>query len=144
LGGGEKEIIMPMQRHLYPKNWDAIATEIKEAANWQCVNCGRPCRKPSECIGDFSDRLHKDYPESEFNSELFDEVYDEETGEWGFIPRPQKFCLTVAHLNHEPSDCSKNNLRALCAPCHCRYDLQDMALKKRLKKERQGQLNFLA
>lgn len=30
--------------------------------------------------------------------------------------------LTVAHLNHNPEDCSRENLRALCARCHLRYD----------------------
>lgn len=33
-----------------------------------------------------------------------------------------KNTLTVAHLNHTPEDCSRTNLRALCAPCHLRYD----------------------
>lgn len=30
--------------------------------------------------------------------------------------------LTVAHLNHTPEDCRRENLRALCARCHLRYD----------------------
>lgn len=30
--------------------------------------------------------------------------------------------LTVAHLNHDPMDCREENLRAMCAPCHLRYD----------------------
>lgn len=33
-----------------------------------------------------------------------------------------KRTLTVAHLNHIPEDCRRENLRALCAPCHLRYD----------------------
>lgn len=33
-----------------------------------------------------------------------------------------KRTLTVAHMNHEPSDCRAENLKALCAPCHLRYD----------------------
>jgi hypothetical protein len=35
-------------------------------------------------------------------------------------------------------------LRALCAPCHCRYDLQpsSMTIKRNLKRERQGQLRL--
>lgn len=33
-----------------------------------------------------------------------------------------KRTLTVAHLNHDESDCSNKNLLAACAPCHCRYD----------------------
>lgn len=30
--------------------------------------------------------------------------------------------LTVAHLDHDPSNCRRDNLAALCAPCHLRYD----------------------
>jgi hypothetical protein len=30
--------------------------------------------------------------------------------------------LTVAHLDHDPGNCDRSNLRALCAPCHLRYD----------------------
>jgi len=30
--------------------------------------------------------------------------------------------LTVAHLNHDPRDCSDDNLRALCQRCHITYD----------------------
>jgi hypothetical protein len=133
---------MPMNRKYYPTNWNAIATEIKEAANWQCVDCGRPCRRPGESVDDFSDRLEKDYPEGKFNGELFDEVDDPDSGGWEFIPRPQKFTLTVAHLDHVPENCDRANLRALCAPCHCRYDLKAMPLKKTLKREREGQLRL--
>lgn len=30
--------------------------------------------------------------------------------------------LTVAHINHVEMDCRPENLVALCAPCHLRYD----------------------
>jgi hypothetical protein len=30
--------------------------------------------------------------------------------------------LTVAHMDHEPENCSNDNLRALCQRCHNRYD----------------------
>lgn len=30
--------------------------------------------------------------------------------------------LTVAHLNHQPEDCSDANLRAWCQRCHNTYD----------------------
>lgn len=34
----------------------------------------------------------------------------------------QKNTLTVSHCNHDESDCRPENLTALCAPCHLRYD----------------------
>lgn len=33
-----------------------------------------------------------------------------------------KRTATVAHLNHIESDCSRENLKCACAPCHLRYD----------------------
>ena len=33
-----------------------------------------------------------------------------------------KNTLTVAHCNHNESDCRPENLTAMCAPCHLRYD----------------------
>lgn len=33
-----------------------------------------------------------------------------------------KRTLTVAHLNHTPMDCRPENLKAMCAPCHLKYD----------------------
>jgi hypothetical protein len=108
---------MPMQRDLYPSDWDEIARSIKEAAGWQCQECGKPCLGHPDC---------------------------EEIAILGNRSERAKVTLTVAHLNHQPADCHPENLRALCAPCHCRYDLRpaSMAIKKRLKQERMGQLTL--
>jgi hypothetical protein len=71
----------------------------------------------------------------------WDDLYHWQSGQWR-LAKPQQFGLTVAHLNHVPSDCRRENLKALCAPCHCRYDLKQMGLKRRLKAERMGQLRI--
>ncbi len=44
--------------------------------------------------------------------------------------------LTVAHLNHDPSDCREENLKALCAPCHLRYDSSHHTETRKNKKEK--------
>ena len=31
---------MPMQRELYPDNWNEIALAVKEEAAWACTECG--------------------------------------------------------------------------------------------------------
>lgn len=33
-----------------------------------------------------------------------------------------KVILTTAHLDHQPENCAKENLAALCQLCHNRYD----------------------
>ena len=47
-----------------------------------------------------------------------------------------KRTLTVAHLNHIPEDVSPDNLMAMCAPCHLRYDAKHHAETRRRKHER--------
>lgn len=128
---------MPMDRSLYPDNWTEIATGIKQDANWTCQDCGRPCRRPGESNSDLADRLcGSDWWDD------FEDRYCVEPWEEPIDGKLSAFTLTVAHLNHIPSDCRPENLKALCSGCHCRYDLADMPLKKRLKRERMGQLTL--
>ena len=43
--------------------------------------------------------------------------------------------LTVAHLDHVPEHCGRENLMAMCAPCHLRYDARQHAETRRKHKE---------
>lgn len=132
-----------MDKSLYPENWNAISRAVKDEANWHCEECGKPCRRPGVDWDDFvlwlgSTSFNEWFP---LTSE---DIYQDESGEHVSIARPQRFTLTVAHLDHIPPNCDRANLKALCAPCHCRYDLKAMPQKKRLKAERQGQLTIFA
>jgi len=120
---------MPMQRHLYPDNWDAIARQIKDEVGWCCEACGRQCLQPGESVEQFIERIR--------TSRVSEcpVVAD-------FLAYPRRWLLTVAHLDHRPEHCHRSNLKALCNPCHCRYDLAQMPLKRRLKLERLGQLRL--
>ena len=89
---------MPMERELYPPEWEAIAAAIKARTGWKCEQCGKQCRKPGE-------------------------VFD-----------THKNTLTVAHLDHNPANCSPDNLRAMCAPCHLRYDAKHHAETRKRKR----------
>lgn len=51
--------------------------------------------------------------------------------------------LTVAHLNHKPWDCRRENLKALCAPCHLRYDAKHHAeTRRKHMKEKEIRRNY--
>ena len=58
--------------------------------------------------------------------------------------------LTVAHLNHLPEDCRRNNLAVLCQRCHFNYDRRlhnrnlrnNNAKRERLAGEAAGQLRL--
>ena len=45
-----------------------------------------------------------------------------------------KNTLTVAHLDHTPENCGVDNLMAMCAPCHLRYDAAQHAESRRKSK----------
>ena len=121
---------MPMDRSLYPKDWEAIALRLKNEANWICEKCGKVCQRPDESIRDFVERIR--------TTEISECPVVLE-----YLQHPRRWLLTVAHLDHTPRNCDRSNLRAWCAPCHARYDLGDMPAKVKLKQEREGQLNLL-
>jgi len=47
--------------------------------------------------------------------------------------------LTVAHLDHDPTNSTADNLAALCQRCHNRYDAP---MRARGRRERAGQLTL--
>lgn len=115
---------MPMKRDRYPKNWEQIARRTKQSANWHCEACGKPCLLMGEDWLDFILRLGWNVGEA-----------------IAAAAHPTRHVLTTAHPNHDPENLEAE-LRAWCAPCHCRYDLAQMPRKKRLELERRGQLTI--
>ena len=89
---------MPIKnKNDYPKNWDKISKEIKFGrAQAQC-ECEGECglHHGKRCIEIHSKKAH--YAKG-------------------------KIVLTVAHLNHNPKDNRRKNLKAMCQRCHLRYD----------------------
>lgn len=92
---------MPIKKenkNKYPKNWKEISNEIRfERAKGRC-ECNGECGLHSttgRCI--------------------------ERHGAPAQYAKG-KIVLTVAHLNHNESDCRKENLKAMCQRCHLRYD----------------------
>jgi hypothetical protein len=134
---------MPMDRSRYPKNWNAIALQVKSEANWQCQDCGKPCRRPKQSPEDYVDWLLETFPDWGF--ELYDEIHDEEHGViW--LTRLGRYTLTVAHLDQDPANNDPKNLRALCNVCHLRYDAiphaRSRRRNRRAKLEADGQLSL--
>ena len=54
----------------------------------------------------------------------------------------RRYVLTVAHLNHRPEDCRRENLRALCSQCHLRYDARHHAETRRQRRTGQTRLEI--
>lgn len=104
--------------HLYPKDWRAIAKRVKIEACGTCEECGRPCRRPGETDQQLSDRL----ADTPWALETHVEIWDEDTGESVVEWKYGRFTLTTAHLDQNPGNNERPNLRALCPACHLEYD----------------------
>lgn len=127
---------MPMDRSLYPDDWEEKALAIKERVNWHCEECGRPCRRPGESLWDLYKRIgNSPWP---WAGDLEGE---DENGEPTL--KLGRFTLTVAHPNHDPEN-PDADLRAWCSVCHLRHDTKQMSVKRRLKRERLGQLRLFS
>jgi len=115
---------MPMDLSRYPSNWADIALSVKRAAGWCCEDCGRPCRRPGQRWLDFAQEIW-------------------ESGWQDDLDSPSRFVLTTAHLDQDPGNNDRNNLRALCSVCHLNYDRQFQVFNHMAKLERNtGQLNL--
>ena len=132
---------MPIDRSKYPKDWEKISLAIREKSNWTCQVCGKPCRKPGVVWTDFVMELLNAGGLHDWYGLTCDE---DENGEP--IERPQRFTLTVAHLDHNPQNSADENLKAMCAPCHLEYDQEQHRISasgaKYRKAEDVGQLSL--
>lgn len=102
-------------KNKYPKNWKSISDEIRFGrAKGRC-----------ECKGECG---------SHTTTGRCVEVHGKAA-----IYAKGKVILTVAHLNHNPKDNRRKNLKAMCQRCHLRYDAdhhkRNSALTRRAKKK---------
>lgn len=132
---------MPMNKALYPANWPEITAELKEAVGQQCEDCGlinhtwiyRNKLKPARFV----------YCEPTGN--ILDESVEEEfyRNRTEYPTRPHEVILTTAHLDHNPANNERSNLRVLCQRCHLVYDLphhMENARNTRIRKKRAAKL----
>lgn len=119
---------MPMQRDRYPHNWTKISKDIIQKAGNRCEWCGlRNHSIGVRVSGKFVELPH---------------LWPGQKTTDGY--KVIKIVLTVAHLDHNPSNCDRRNLRALCQKCHLDYDQKhhtaNAAATRRRKREQAGQL----
>ena len=113
----------PYNRRAYPPDWLAVSRRIRERSGGQC-----------ECEGECG--LHRTHPGPRRCEERHNQP-----AKWA----QGTIVLTVAHLNHKPSDCREENLKAMCQRCHNRYDVPHRAKNRsrtRAKKQAEGTLEL--
>lgn len=119
--------IRESQRARYPNDWRAISKRIRERAGQRC-----------ECTGQCGDE-HDHWTCGAVNGSLIVRDADRPASyvEYGKCDsesarkRAVRVVLTVAHLNHDPSDNVRSNLLALCQRCHLRLDRHEHAKNAR-------------
>jgi 5-methylcytosine-specific restriction endonuclease McrA len=116
-----------MERDRYPDNWEQMSLEIRIAANHKCQMCGKECRRPSEKLSEFVLRVY-----GGLKGHRWKEARDA-------IDHPQKYRLTGAHLDQNPTNNHPSNLKALCMVCHIQYDHPHLKRNAIAKRERRGQ-----
>lgn len=97
--------VRPENRARYPANWAEISRATKERAGWRC-----------ECTGECGRHAGRRCVEAHGQAARF---------------ARGRVILTVAHLDHRPENCDRENLRAYCQGCHLRYDSAEHAATRR-------------
>jgi len=100
--------IKPQNKHLYAPNWK---TEIRPAILKRAENRCEYCKVKN---GSHEPRVKKSYRGYE-------------------CIRDVKIVLTIAHLDHDPTNNDFKNLKALCQLCHNRYDARAKSRYKTLE-----------
>lgn len=118
--------IKPENKKLYPKNWDEIRQNILKRAKNRCEFCGVEnhiegfrLRNSERFVRTDNDVIMKRFAK-EFSHKII------------------KIVLTIAHLDHDPTNNDPNNLRALCQRCHNRYDVEHRKETRKKSKEAQN------
>lgn len=117
-------------RARYPKDWPQIAEGVKAAAGWCCEQCGVAHGEVVERGMDDGVKVFRRASMSAYCPSI-----DAETG----LPVPStsidtfeplrqtRIIITVAHLDHQPENVERGNLKALCQRCHLAYDARHHA-----------------
>lgn len=117
--------IRPENVARYPADWPAISARVREEAGQCCEWCAAPngaLIRRGNAGGCAVWRLSDDpAPVNGRCAETGAEVPDTGEDPVGY-GAPVRVILTVAHLDHQPENCARENLRALCQRCHNRYD----------------------
>lgn len=123
--------IKPENTKRYPADWPAVRERILKRAGYRCEHPGCLARQYSVGIwhppieGDrdwkwFPLWGQNDNPRTYQEARQMAAEIDYDRSEEG--PKPLVIVLTIAHLDHQPENCTDDNLRAMCQRHHLAHD----------------------
>lgn len=131
--------IRPEDKARYPADWKEISLRVREEAGQKCEWCQKPNGQQIRCL---SPGMWLD-PEALWWRDNMGWKVPGERAPALTEGKVIKVILTVAHLDHQPENCKRGNLRALCQSCHLTYDAAHHAeTRRKTKHENQTELPF--
>jgi len=121
-----------MKRELYPADWEQLTAQLKDEVGQCCEQCG-----VENHVWIYRNKLD---PSKWIGVDQEEELYYHRTL---YPTKPHEVVLTTAHLDRNPANNERSNLRVLCQRCYLVYDSPhhvENARQTRIKKKRQAKL----
>lgn len=135
---------MPIRKelaHFYGADWKKqIRPRILKRDQNRCTNCGKPNHAT---VRQIVDRAARRMWWFEFDPQTIVIILRDQHGRIvGVVDElppldsySVRIVLTIAHLNHDPSDMRDENLAALCQWCHLNHELRHHAETRAIRKD---------
>ena len=121
--------IRPDLRWFYPIDWPELSRWVRfERAGGVCETCGRPHGHTVSCL---SDGRWFDAARQAWRSGRGRVVHGPEPIEATEL-RSTRVILAAAHLDHDPTNNRRRNLKSLCQRCHMIHDRPHHLARRRI------------
>jgi hypothetical protein len=111
--------IRPELRPLYPPHWRELSSHVRfECAGGKCQRCGRPHLALLRCLPDgrWFDKQAATWRDRRGRPARWPDLME------AIRLRMTRVVLAAAHLDSDPTNNQRKNLRALCQRCHMLHD----------------------
>jgi ribosomal protein S14 len=132
--------IRPALRWLYPIDWPQISQAIRFGrAGGHCEHCARPHGATLRCL---PDGRWQDPRSGTWRDGRGRQAKAPAAGELAAL-RLTRVVLAAAHLDHDPTNNRRTNLRSLCQRCHMLHDQLHHLAQRRITLRRRWALGDL-
>lgn len=131
---------MPFDKTKYPADWRAISWRIRQRDRQECKWCGvkngqwvlRDAKGEPELIWNAGWRDPQDGHIQVWWENEEGDICSDTDSYLSTERHPIKIVLTVAHIDHDSTHNTDDNLAALCQQCHLRHDAKQHAANAKI------------